>query len=278
MALRLLPHRIAPRDPGGGEFGFRRGGGARQSLWRARLARDHSARHARWAWRFASAMPATPPSLQAWTEPALASHNRQLAVFITAVGALIAAAASDHRRAGDFDRPYRAALGGDHALHAVVELAGRHRHVRCQPGHPYWRALRADRVADRAGAWRRAPGWPMPSFLCAKSCRASGGMFRNALYVLCGLGCCAYLGVPGATLLTDTLIVPGSAAVAAYLIHLRPARHARGASDRAQRRRLCAGGAGGGRHQPGRPGRNLDRARHHRRLCRGRARCFWRWR
>jgi hypothetical protein len=36
---------------------------------------------------------ATPPSLQAWTEPALASHNRQLAVFITAVGSLIAAAA-----------------------------------------------------------------------------------------------------------------------------------------------------------------------------------------
>ena len=35
----------------------------------------------------------TPPALSAWTEPALASHNRQLAIFITAVGALIAAAA-----------------------------------------------------------------------------------------------------------------------------------------------------------------------------------------
>src|SRR5690348_16063960 len=34
----------------------------------------------------------TPPSLQAWTEAALASHNRQLAIFITAVGSLIAAA------------------------------------------------------------------------------------------------------------------------------------------------------------------------------------------
>ena len=29
-----------------------------------------------------------PPSLLAWTEPALASHNRQLAIFITAVGGL----------------------------------------------------------------------------------------------------------------------------------------------------------------------------------------------
>ena len=35
----------------------------------------------------------TPPALSAWTEPALSSHNRQLAIFITAVGALIGAAA-----------------------------------------------------------------------------------------------------------------------------------------------------------------------------------------
>src|SRR5258707_5864276 len=35
----------------------------------------------------------SPPALAAWTEPALSAHNRQLAVFITAVGALIAAAA-----------------------------------------------------------------------------------------------------------------------------------------------------------------------------------------
>ena len=35
----------------------------------------------------------TPPPISAWTEPALSSHNRQLAIFITAVGALIAAAA-----------------------------------------------------------------------------------------------------------------------------------------------------------------------------------------
>lgn len=35
---------------------------------------------------------ATPPALYAWTEPALSSHNRQLAIFITAVGALIGAA------------------------------------------------------------------------------------------------------------------------------------------------------------------------------------------
>ena len=41
--------------------------------------------------------------------------------------------------------------------------------------------------------------------------------FRLAIYGLCGLGVAAYLGLPGATLVTDTLIVPGSAAVATYL-------------------------------------------------------------
>ena len=34
----------------------------------------------------------SPPALYAWTEPALSSHNRQLAIFVTAVGALIGAA------------------------------------------------------------------------------------------------------------------------------------------------------------------------------------------
>ena len=36
---------------------------------------------------------AEPPSLLAWTEPALAAHNRQLAIFTTAVWAVIGAAA-----------------------------------------------------------------------------------------------------------------------------------------------------------------------------------------
>ena len=36
---------------------------------------------------------AQPPSLRAWTEPALAAHNRQFAIFTTAVWALIGAAA-----------------------------------------------------------------------------------------------------------------------------------------------------------------------------------------
>ena len=121
-AWRLSPAaaRRAARHPGGGQFGFRRRGRARQGLWRARLAGDHSAGHARWAWRCGWAMPARRPRCQAWTEPALASHNRQLAIFITAVGSLIAAAAHDHGRPRGPDRPCRAALGGADLIHAAV--------------------------------------------------------------------------------------------------------------------------------------------------------------
>src|SRR6185312_9199101 len=41
--------------------------------------------------------------------------------------------------------------------------------------------------------------------------------FMWALYGLCILGALSWLGIPGATLVTDVLIVAGSAAVAAYL-------------------------------------------------------------
>ncbi|MES2292215.1 MAG: GGDEF and EAL domain-containing protein [Pseudomonadota bacterium] len=157
-----------------------------------------------------------PPSLQAWTEPALASHNRQLAVFITAVGALIAAAAlitaglailighaaprwvaitlfmllwSWLAGTGMFDASLATHIGGPYGLTALLTAL----------------ALAAGaRLADAIVPLREVfPG------------RAK--QFRIALYVLCGLGVASYLGLPGATLVTDTLIVPGSAAVAAYL-------------------------------------------------------------
>ena len=159
---------------------------------------------------------ATPPSLQAWTEPALASHNRQLAIFITAVGALIAAAAmisaglailightaprwvaitlfmllwSWLAGTGMFDASLATHIGGPYGLSALLTAL----------------ALAAGaRLADAIIPLREV----YPSYQ---------KLFSRALYILCGLGAAAYLGVPGATLLTDTLIVPGAAAVAAYL-------------------------------------------------------------
>ena len=94
----------------------------------------------------------TPPALSAWTEPALSSHNRQLAIFITAVGALIAAAA--------LITGGLAVLIGHAAprwvaltlLMLLLELAVGHRHVRCQPRHPDRRTLRPVGLPDRAGA------------------------------------------------------------------------------------------------------------------------------
>jgi diguanylate cyclase (GGDEF)-like protein len=157
-----------------------------------------------------------PPSLQAWTEPALASHNRQLAIFITAVGALIAAAAlitaglavlightaprwvaitlfmllwSWLAGTGMFDASLATHIGGPYGLTALLTA-----------------------LALAAGARLADAIVPLREVFPARV-----KQFRIALYVFCGLGVASYLGVPGATLVTDTLIVPGSAAVAAYL-------------------------------------------------------------
>ena len=114
------------------------------------------------------------PRLSAWTEPALSSHNRQLAIFITAVGALIGAAmlitgglavlighAAPRWVAvtllllllgwlsgtGMFDASIATRIGGPYGLSAFLTIAG---------------------------AVRPARGWPMPSFRCADILPALG--------------------------------------------------------------------------------------------------------
>ncbi len=159
----------------------------------------------------------SPPSIQAWTEPALASHNRQLAIFVTAVGTLIAAAAMitaglailiGHAAprwvavtlflllcawlagTGMFDGSLATRIGGPYGLTAFLTAL----------------ALAAGgRLADAIIPVRTV--WP----------RRETQFFR-VLYALCGLGALAWLGIPGATLLTNTAIVIGSAALAAYLV------------------------------------------------------------
>ena len=158
----------------------------------------------------------SPPSLLAWTEPALASHNRQLAIFITAVGALIAASALI--TAG------LAILIGHAAPRWVATtlfmllwswLAGTgmfDASLATHIGGPYGLSAFLTALALAAGARLADAIVPVREFL-PKRVR----QFRLAIYGFCGLGAAAYLGLPGATLITDTLIVPGSAAVAAYL-------------------------------------------------------------
>jgi diguanylate cyclase (GGDEF)-like protein/PAS domain S-box-containing protein len=160
----------------------------------------------------------TPPALSAWTEPALSSHNRQLAIFITAVGALIGAAAlitgglavlighaaprwvaitllmllaSWLSGTGMFDANIATRIGGPYGLSAFLTIL----------------ALAAGaRLADAIIPVRDS--WPKYERL-----------FHRGVYGLVGLGVLAYLGVPGATLLTDIALVLGSVVVAAYLIY-----------------------------------------------------------
>src|SRR4051812_43360137 len=142
----------------------------------------------------------TPPALAAWTEPALSAHNRQLAIFITAVGALIAAAAlitgglavlighaaprwvaftllmllfSWLAGTGMFDASLALPHGGTHGLSAFLTV----------------RALAAGmRLANAI--------IPLRDISPRHERR-----FDLATLGLIGLGALAYVGVPGATLL-----------------------------------------------------------------------------
>ena len=81
------------QHPAGREHRSQRPRPTRQRLWTPCLPGDASAgTTASLAVRVVGAQ--SPPSLLAWTEPALAAHNRQLAIFVAAVAALIAAAAA----------------------------------------------------------------------------------------------------------------------------------------------------------------------------------------
>ncbi|MBL7096860.1 MAG: EAL domain-containing protein [Alphaproteobacteria bacterium] len=159
-----------------------------------------------------------PPVLLAWTEPALAAHNRQLAIFTTAVWAVIGAAALlaaglaimlGHAPArwgaitlllvllerlsetGLFDGSIATAVGGPYGLMAMLAAfalaAG---------------AALADAIVPIHDLWPNHTR-----------------NFRLGLYSLCGLGIAAYLGIPAAAVLTDTIVVLGSLAVAGYLIY-----------------------------------------------------------
>jgi diguanylate cyclase (GGDEF)-like protein/PAS domain S-box-containing protein len=158
----------------------------------------------------------TPPALFAWTEPALAGHNRSLAIFITAVGAFIGAAAL--------------ITGG---LAVMIRHAAP-RWVALTLALLLWSWLAGTGMFDASLATHIGGPFGLTAFLTALALAAGARLadaiipmretwprheknFRYALYALCGLGGLAWLGVPAATLLTDIAIVAGSTGVAAYL-------------------------------------------------------------
>jgi diguanylate cyclase (GGDEF)-like protein/PAS domain S-box-containing protein len=159
-----------------------------------------------------------PPSLLAWTEPALASHNRQLGIFIAAVAGLIFAAAaiaaglavmSGHRAplwtavtlvlvllarlagTGMFDKSLATHVGGPYGLTAFFSglalAAG---------------ARLANHLVPIASLWPWAERW-----------------FYWGVILLVVLSLFAYLGAPGATVFTYVCVVVGTAAITAYLVH-----------------------------------------------------------
>ena len=160
----------------------------------------------------------TPPSLLAWTEPSLAAHNRRLAIFIAAVAGLIFAAAAiagglavmtGHRPpmwaaatltlvllsrlagTGMFDASLATHVGGPYGLSAL--FAG----LALAAG-----ARLADTIVPVAGAWPFAARW-----------------FRWSLIAVGVIAVLAYVGIPGAAVLTDGLVVLGSAGITVYLVH-----------------------------------------------------------
>ncbi|HVU19588.1 MAG TPA: PAS domain-containing protein, partial [Rhizomicrobium sp.] len=160
----------------------------------------------------------TPPSLLAWTEPALAAHNRKVGIFIAAIAGLIFAAAaiagglavmSGHKPplwaaltlvlvlltrltgTGMFDRSLATSVGGPYGLTAFFS------------GLALVAAIRlVDTVVPIDQRWPSAKRW-----------------LDWGVIVLTGLSILAYLGIPAATDLTYGAVTLGTGAVAAYLVH-----------------------------------------------------------
>jgi diguanylate cyclase (GGDEF)-like protein len=168
------------------------------------------------------------PSVVAWSEPAIISHIRQLAVFMAAVEGLIAA--------------------------AMMVTAG----LAFMTGHaaPRWAALTLlaiffTRLADAGvldAGWTTAVGGPYGMSAMIAGLALAAGLRLTDVVVpvdgflpdarrwlnwvslgLVALSVLSFLGLPGATVLTECAVLVGTAAITAYLVHrgrlgVQPAR------------------------------------------------------
>ncbi|HVV64122.1 MAG TPA: GGDEF and EAL domain-containing protein [Rhizomicrobium sp.] len=160
----------------------------------------------------------SPPSLLAWTEPALAAHNRQLGIFIAAVAGLIFAAAaiatglavmSGHRA------PFWAAAALAFVLLSRLAATGMFdASLATRVGGPYGLTAAFAGLALAAGARLANAAAPVTA-LWPKA----GRPFYLGVIGLAVLSALAYLGAPAATDLTYLFVVLGSGALAAYLVH-----------------------------------------------------------
>lgn len=157
------------------------------------------------------------PLVAAWSEPALAAHNRQLAVFYAAVAGLIAA-----------------------ALAIVAGLAAMTGHAA-----PRWAALTlvgvflsrlaAAGLFDSIGATNIGGPYGLSALLAGLTLAAGisfadtvapfevnlarGQRWRGAVQgIVLGLSFMAYVGIPGAMIAVEASVVVGAAAIAVYLV------------------------------------------------------------
>jgi diguanylate cyclase (GGDEF)-like protein len=158
-----------------------------------------------------------PPSVLAWTEPALVSHNRQLAVFIAAVAGMVAA-----------------------AMAIMLGLA-------VMTGHPapFWASillilvflLQLAITGTLDSGWATHIGGPFGLEVAIAGLALAAGLrltdfivpvetlwprgripFNRALIGLCFLSLASFLGVPAAMIVIDVLVVLGTAAVTIYFV------------------------------------------------------------
>lgn len=159
-----------------------------------------------------------PPQILAWTEGALAAHNRQLALFLAGVAGLIAAAAlimagvamvTAHpapgwaaavltllflmrlQSSGSLDNGWVTFAGGPYGLSAMLAGFGLAAGIRLTDI--------AVPIADR---------WPWAQHRLPWIWRG-----------LIALGLAAFVGIPGATILVKMAVLIGTAAVATYLVY-----------------------------------------------------------
>jgi diguanylate cyclase (GGDEF)-like protein len=158
------------------------------------------------------------PTVQAWTEPAIISHIRQLSVFMAAVEGLIGAAMlvaaglaamTGHlaprwaaitlfavfltrlASTGTFDAGWTTSVGGPYGMSAL--LAG---------------------LTLAAGIRLTDIVVPVDDFIADAKRR-----MRWLTIGVVAIALAAFVGVPGATLLTGILVLVGTAAITAYLVH-----------------------------------------------------------
>jgi diguanylate cyclase (GGDEF)-like protein len=157
------------------------------------------------------------PSILAWTEPALVAHNRQLASFVAAVAGLIAAAfvitAGLAAMTGHM-APRWAALTLGGVFLTRLASGGVFDGFVTAVGGPYG-------LSAMLAGLSLATGMKLADIIVPVEPWLAGGnrYLRLALAGISALSVFAFLGFPGAALLINIIVVPGTACLAAYLVH-----------------------------------------------------------